>query len=387
MKKKNFLLMMGFLAYSQSISADAASSDDQDTNFTNPSQITSKGRERKVDRGFIFGEFLYLQPIVDGLEYGFIQNNSINPTPLKSTVKAKTKDLDFDWSPGFRIGAGYLSPTNWDLSVEWTHLISNADDSYHSSGFPQSFLNTQWLSDTVGGMADQACARWHLNFNTVDLLIGKDFTIGKRFSLRPFMGVRTAWIHQNYRINYHSQFQFSPVNVPNNPFSGGFLPFDSKIRMKQEFTAGGLRLGSDFNWNFVSDWSLWGSFSASLLYGHYDYKLYVLGANLTQFPDSSIRLVPLEGTLTDKYNRVRASFQEDIGVQWARWFGKYQLLVRVGYELSQWIDQNDFINVLSTTDTQPVGNLVIENISSNSLVRQGKNLMFQGITARVEFTF
>ncbi|NNM43431.1 MAG: hypothetical protein HKM07_03730, partial [Chlamydiae bacterium] len=218
MKEKGFLLTLGLLMSSQICFAMENKLMASQKPPMAPPSTSAIENEREVDRGFVFGEFLYLQPFVDGLEYGFSQKHSVDLSIPTAFVKAKVQDLDFEWSPAFRIGAGYLSPTNWDLSVEWTRLTSHANGSFKTANYPDQFLSAQWLSETVGGQADQARAKWNLNFNTVDLLIGKDFSIGKSFSLHPFIGLRAAWIDQHYKIDYHSQFAFASQNG-----SGGAL--------------------------------------------------------------------------------------------------------------------------------------------------------------------
>lgn len=335
---------------------------------------------------FVYGEFLYLQPFVDGLEYGLTLVNTPNLTVPVGNIDAKVNNVDFEWSPGFRVGAGYLSPTYWDLTAEWTNFYGKAHGSFQTSNFPEEYLSAQWISDGVGGQADSAHAKWSMNFNTFDLSIGKEFSICNCFYLRPFIGARAAWIDQHYNVFYHSQFAYSIFSV-----GGGVLPFDTDVKIKQDFTAGGLRGGSDFIWNFAPEWSLYGNFSASMLYAHYNYKLSLLGGSLVQellhLPSPSV--VPTVAKLTDRYNRVRSNFEESIGLQWSKCFGQCHVLFRLGYEFSQWLDQNDFINVISSVNSESFSfdGKSVNDISSDNLIHKGRSLFLQGLTARVEFSF
>ena len=53
----------------------------------------------------VFGEFLYWQSTIGGLELGYLTSVSV---PLAtSDFEIATKNLDFDWDPGFRVGIGY----------------------------------------------------------------------------------------------------------------------------------------------------------------------------------------------------------------------------------------------------------------------------------------
>ncbi len=375
MREKCRILCMGFMMCCQAVSADECQLD--------AVQVTYDQNGCVNDNYFVFGEFLYLQPFVDGLEYGYSEIDTVDFSVPIVGLDAKVKDLSYDWSPGFRVGGGYKSHCCWGLAVEWTHLNGHADGSFQTPNFPQEFFNIQWVSDFAGARADRARAKWSLNYNVVDLSIGNEFSIGNCVCLRPYIGVRGAWINQRYHTDYHSLFMYS-VFGPGE----GVIPFDSDLNIKQNFSAGGIRTGMGFNWDFACGWSLCGNVSASLLYAHYKYRMSALGATFdTRQPTPS--LIPVDGTLEDQYNRVRANFEESIGLQWTGCFWQYQVFVKIGYELSQWIDQNDFINVYSSVESRPL-NLsgeTTEDIQPNLLLHQGRSLMLQGVTARFALLF
>ncbi len=54
-------------------------------------------------------------------------------------------------------------------------------------------------ADHLGSVADHALASWRLNFNTLDLSLGRNYFVGRFLSLHPYLGIRAVWIDQNYK--------------------------------------------------------------------------------------------------------------------------------------------------------------------------------------------
>ncbi len=96
----------------------------------------------------------------------------------------------YRYKPGFKIGLGYnFSYDAWDLLLDWTWFRAHSQRSLFASEpiFSQSTLS----SETT---APQVEHHGFTRYNSVDLELGRVFYVGKRVSLRPFVGGKTFWL-------------------------------------------------------------------------------------------------------------------------------------------------------------------------------------------------
>lgn len=284
---------------------------------------------------FVVADFLYWQAVQDGIEYAISSKSPINTSnifgPVDVTiVDGDMKDIGFDWGPGFRIELGYnFRYDQWDLFLNWTRFHN---DSSSSAREPSGgSLVALWIPATVGGGETQhAHAKWHLQYDVVDLELGRSFYLTKALSARPFVGLRGAFIRQ------HTKFEYEDVHLLNDPNL-----FDMNTRTKNDYFSGGLRAGTELNFRVNQHWSFYGAASASLLYGNYDLKL------TYQFPGQNIGPYKL-GYKAD-YNRTKANIEGAIGLQWETGYanGRYHFTILACYEFTEWFNQNQLLKELA----------------------------------------
>lgn len=203
---------------------------------------------------WIQAEALYMHATEDGVNYGIKQENS-------SFFDGTVKNISYDWSWGWRVGAGYNIPHDgWDLMLNYTWFRANEDNSSNPDA-PENVLQT-WTnptlidptsSDPIANMpAAHAKGITHLKFDYLDFEMGREFFVSKWLTLRPFVGGRGLWAHRDLKVKY----------------SGGSL---SGIKLKEKFNnrfrGGGLRAGLDSQWGLGMGWSFFGDVAFSLLYG------------------------------------------------------------------------------------------------------------------------
>lgn len=186
--------------------------------------------------GFISADLLYWRAYQGGLADCVTTEivERIKDGHVFSEFKGKEKDLHYRWRPGFRIGVGYLSPDyGWDVAAYWTSLHSRAEgDHSHSQRL-----------------------HWKLNFEVVDLLVGYDFDINPCLTVRPFCGLRGAYIDQSIRRTSESDKCLSEHD---------------KERRKQKFYGIGPLLGIGAELGLKCGFSLYADVAASVLYGNYN---------------------------------------------------------------------------------------------------------------------
>lgn len=282
-----------------------------------------------------------------------------NPTSAPSGfIRGNTKNADYDWDWGYRVGAGYNLPHDgWDILANWTHF--NTRSKNHHTAEPGSvFLTTQALpgpaaTDTVTVTA--ANAHLHLNMNLADFEMGREFFVSKWLTLRPFGGARGAWLHRTLKVHYR----------------GGSLAVGQKLNdeVKTRWRAGGIRGGLDSQWGLGSGWSFFGQMAMSLLYGRqkasYDEdNISGSGSELEQ------------GDTKNHWSASRAMTDLAIGLRWDRLFSNdaYRIRLQAGWEQHQLFGFNQNMKFVSST------------IFGKFVQNQG-DLAFSGVFFNARFDF
>ena len=116
-----------------------------------------------------------------------------------STATSKKSNPTFALDFGSDFG-GNMSYDEWDILLAWTWFQS------HARGNTQKPALTLWghpqVADNGTNGASSSRAKWSLHYNLIDLEMGRAFWVGKQSSLRPFFGLRGAWIDQHFDIHY-----------------------------------------------------------------------------------------------------------------------------------------------------------------------------------------
>ena len=319
--------------------------------FVNPSS------RFQVDNGwnlFLNTEFLWWVAKEDGLYYaqsGY-WNQATDAIPPNGAMDfqghlQKVKPL---WRPAFRLGfGGNMSYDEWDLFLNWTWFSSEARKSSHGS------LLTLWghpdidAPGSTATFAHYAKGKWDLLYNVLDLEMGRSFWVGKHFSLRPFMGVRGAWIDQHFKIHY---------SYATAPSTSGHL------RMKSDFEGGGVRAGVDARFALFNGWSFYGIASASMLYGFFDCDFRESWQN---------KRIAKTG---DGFRQATSAMQMAFGVRWDTYVhrDRYHFGLYAGWEQNIWYGINKM-------------NHYFGQLQEGNLQQLNNDLCLQGGTFGVRFDF
>lgn len=315
--------------------------------FVNPSS------RFEVDNGwnlFVNTEFLWWVAKEDGLYYaqsGY-SNETTTSNPPDGTINfsghlQKVKPL---WQPAFRLGlGGNMAYDEWDLFLNWTWFSSDARGS--SKGLLLVLLGHPDLEGTEA--AEYAKAKWKLLYNVIDLEMGRSFWVGKHLSLRPFFGLRGAWLDQNLKTSYR---------YATTPQTSGRSHFDS------DFEGGGVRAGLDARFTLLNGWSFYGIAAASTLYGFFDCDF---RANLDNHPVAKTR---------DGFRQALSSLQMALGVRWDTYVhrDRYHFGLYAGWEQNIWYGANKM-------------NHYFGQFSEGNLQQFNNDLCLQGGTFGIRFDF
>lgn len=171
--------------------------------------------------------------------------------------QSRVQNLNYDWDWGFRLGVGVNTNHDaWDVLLQWTHWSTDAKRDFSGSTNFSHFGHPETLD---GLSANAVNSKWRLQYDLLDLEAAREFWISPCVSMRPFGGLRTAWIDQK-------QFDVDLEDLS--------LPIYSRYSIQQSdrFWGIGIRSGLDMQWGFGYGFSLFNNFAGNLLYSFHSVK-------------------------------------------------------------------------------------------------------------------
>ncbi len=283
---------------------------------------------------YLTGEWLYWRTRQQGMEF------------------ATSKQIEFDFQSGFRVGLGAHLPSfdGWCIYANYTNFFPEHSHSTHGSPYPLFLFQGSLAPANQGNSVAEAHGHWKIGFQSVDVEFGKAYYLTKTLVFSPFFGFKGAWIDQ------HAKFRYE----------GGFIPAGQTFRteFKNDFKGAGPLLGTEINWQLGAGFSLFGDIAAALIAGHFD-------NGQKQFQLDEGEVVHLD---TD-FNLVSPMVQMVAGAAWDRNFhrDRCHFGLSAGFESQYWWSQNQ--TEVFTDDVHPI------------YVRQNGDLSFYGLTLRARFDF
>lgn len=351
----------------------------------------------KTGKGILFSATpLYWRVSEEGLEYAITNSFEFDSTSeelLTATIptfyrmdveNGKTHLPDFDWSWGFRVGATYeTSHDGWDLASFWTNFRHKAHDSIQTSGNPDpnditigmgsgTFISPLWVAKLFSppGLMNVASAKWKLGLDLIDLELGRQFLVSQYLSLRPFIALRTGWIHQQYRLFFQApNINLSPISTPPSGEGNGR---EIVALMKNNFWGIGPRAGLNTQWLLGRGISIYGNAAFSMLTGRFKvrYKLIdqkpVLTQEIVAFGLTiEVNTSPVFNDSYENTNRVNSTATTAdlaLGLRWdtTTHENRFCFSIWAGYDQNIFFGQNQFMNyqydfTLIPNSTSPFG--------------------------------
>ena len=360
--KTGSLLSISALLASSILFADSADCCDS-YYYTSPSRF-------QVECGadlYLKAALLYQIAREDGLSYA-VNSAQIVPVPFlenSNAILGKSKIENFkpDWDFGVRAGIGYHTcHDDWDLSLNWTYYKTSSTD-HAKAKDPRFLAMSQTLQRSQNGvdadygsgaisLANSAKAFWKVQYNALDFEWGRPFWFGKCTSLHPFLGVRAAWIDQDFDSDYNNVELTALTDVATNFAT---LPLVT-VRRNQDYWGVGPRLGLYSTWSFCGCFGFFANVSTSLLWGDFEQK-YIQVEHLED--NSTITDV----NLRECYSRMQVNLEGTVGLNWGKYFCdcRYHWNFQLGWDFVIWFNHNQieiFPNVVSTgIFLRPNGNL------------------------------
>jgi hypothetical protein len=294
---------------------------------------TSLSYAREYTQGsyFVLADLLYWQ-VREGSNDNWGQLISPVGTANPNVVLLKT---NFNWNAGFRIGGGYINPSNWDTQMYYTAYQTQA--AAQAAGIGQiyspyigNFFQNNTNGKNNGPFYDAAQMRWKLAYNTVDIELGRRFQFDKILTIRPFFGLKSAIINQNIYTTWQGPNTLvNKVRTPITDFSY------ANENLTNYFTGIGPSFGVNTTWplyqNTQNSFNLLGNLSAALMWGLWRFK------DTYQTNNNASVTVNV-----DNVNGAAPMTSAFVGLEWIRSFPKADFHIRLGYEAQVWFDQVQF---------------------------------------------
>lgn len=277
---------------------------------------------------------------------------------------SEEKQMHFNWDFGFRFGVGYNLPHDgWDLVTNWTWFQDKAKGNVSAKDGLIYSTNTMPLGySTVTGF-ESSNAVLRLKLNMIDLDLGREFFVSKWMTLRPFIGLRTAWIYQKFQTNYDAPTFSSLPNIMTNLYS----------KANNNYWGLGLHSGLNSQWGLGAGFSFFGNATLSILNGFFKVSDY----QTKNFSDGTHNDV-IKNNNSFRVGRVIAELAT--GLRWETMFANdgAHFQIQAGWEQLMFFAQNQFQHFFAGA-VSPAG-------AGNYFANQG-DLSIQGwtLSARVDF--
>lgn len=240
-------------------------------------------------------------------------------------IKETIKQIDYKYESGFKLGLGYnLSYDYWDIFANWTRLHTQPHSSWSSTS---QTLNASLLAPFEGSGilgSNSVNSRWNLHFDTVDLELGRRLFLGRNLAIRPYAGLKGAWVTSRLNTSY--------AGINSSVFNS------ANVSLKDRNQGIGLRFGMQGRWDLgCSNFAILANIAGAILWNN------IKTTNNTDEFLSNGSLALGGGSKHAHYRTLKPLVECFIGLDWGSCFcKKYYLGVSAGYEMQFWWDYNTF---------------------------------------------
>jgi hypothetical protein len=292
----------------------------------------------------LWGELLYLRPRDAEVAYAVPINGPVAPVLGNGIQIGPAAVVDPDYTSGFRVGFVYALDSRTSLAgTFWSFRSNTEDDAAINAPDVIRSLVTHPLGANAATDVLATSARLDVDFDIADADYRARLVCTDCYSINYVFGARYASLTQDF----HAEFS-----------RNGVTTVDTSI----DFDGGGIRLGLDGERAFRRcGWVLYGRGTASFVAGEFRARYQQFDAFQQSVVDTdwrSGRIVPI--------------LDVELGVGWIGPNDRFKF--SAGYLVSAWF------NAVKTDD-------FIKSVQTNDFRDSGDTLTFDGLTARVEYTF
>ncbi len=350
MKLKKLWPLVGAFCFAavSTVSADSHYGSNSSSNGTQQANGYQRGTYREITPNagprvahgadvFITADFIYWKSVQEGTGYAATGVAS-EPAP-GGLASGKIKSVGDDFAPGFKVGLGLnLNHDGWDILAQYTWLRPSNSNSIAMDS--ENGLGAEQFYAGLEGNINKSTSSWDLNFNVIDLEVGRNFYLSQYLTMRPFMGLKGTWQEQEWKTKATTSGEFTPQGHKDPKYFGPVL---TDKTMKN--WALGVRGGFNLGWYFTKCWSFYSNLAfSSLMTDYYEVKtkeVVVDGENK----------LDLSNINNDSHFAVKYVGEVELGLRWETWFydDSYHFSVQAGWEHQAWINWGEFANGINSS--------------------------------------
>jgi len=313
-------------------------------------------------------EPLYWHAKAGGTEYAYTDKGASELNDfIAPPISGRVKDQEFGWEWGLRVGIGrQFEDDNWDVYLDYTWY--EADDSTNVSKDVPSAVLALRISDVAPFKS--AKSHYDLNYNNINLEIGRHYFMSSKVSVRPQIGLKSAWIFDRQNVRYTLSL------LPNLLVGPGA---DVKTKDKSVFWGMGPRTGVEVQGYIGDGFSLVGKLAGALLYGYFR-------ASYHQNVDPTASTFGEDFKISIKGNQhlFVPTVQAMLGLIWESYINerRQHLTLGAGYEVEYFWRANQMLQ------TDDVSNGLVSFGNRRFMVsRYSEDIMFYGLTLKARLDF
>lgn len=297
---------------------------------------------------YVFLNLLYWNTHIGNSDW-LLRVEAMDTNPVGTNFQ---KNFKFAW--GGRLGIGYNSSyDDWDFAILYTWFRNkNVQIAELGTGTGLTPLHT--AATTVPTKAQN---EWLVYFHNIDLTVGRDQYYSRKLAMRPFVGVRGAWIKQTVRESY-----IAGTSTEETILKGRFWGIGPLVGVNTKWILGDVR---------SSYLSLFGDFDGALMYGRFSHYR----GHIAAVPGTPNTIAGLDQRLP--VPMVRAF----MGLGWDSRISQdsMNIGIKIGYEVQYWFRQNQFLHLPGEDGKLETPRTTYHRLSDD--------LSFHGLTLSVRLDF
>ncbi len=282
-------------------------------------------------KGLYFsGSYLYWKASFSDFSVAALEHSE---APTGDRELLQIKNLKFPYSSGFKLGAGYIAPgTGCDLFLNWTWIRNSP--SLHLQQDKINIVKAITVEDNFNTSGAIATGRTKLNVG--DLEVGKMFC-GNNLYIRPFAGLKTAWLQYSYAT------LFSDATNGETPI------LELTDRYKDHLWGIGPRFGFTSRWNLgETGLSILFNAAGSLLWEDFHPEF-----SSTYVEDNA----PHGGIVKGHLSMINPVTEIFAGISYTTCFSGIIVSASAGWEMQHWCDQIPGLSIFSSNHSLDIQGL------------------------------
>lgn len=247
-----------------------------------------------------------------------------NQSELHSPTVAtgESPHLNAHWSSGVRAVIGGQA-AHWDLELGYTYYATSCSDTANAN-----IANILSSTPSTTGIFEVG-ETWDLQFNRLDLQLGRKILCAPHFLVEPFFGLEGLAVSQTFDLTVHTVFlSLTTAQQATNVVDS---------QNKNSLWGIGPRAGCRAKFDFKAGFGLYGNFAMNLLWGNFKIKQ---DYSQTDFYSSSTYTLLVDQAKNISQGGSILNTDLDIGCSWRYLFQKpnLELVLKAGWEYHHYID-------------------------------------------------